>query len=163
MNNSIYCSGWFRARKKVTELYANEKARTLHVSREFYGVVIEKDKQPYCFLEINDTFVLVGFLDNLQREYLTYQFSEIEPEKLFLKHAQYWKYEGNTDEKIFSTRYFFSPDGTLKIEKVNIRTNDAEIFHAKEPVDITANHEKYPDFGQYEKLIKKERLTFPNN
>lgn len=126
----------------------------------FMGLSLKNDNQPYCFLEINNTIILVGFLDNLQREYMTYQFSEFESGKLFLKHVQHWEYEESTDERIFSTRYFFSPDGPLKIEKVNIRTNEGEVLEAKEPIDVSSNYEEYPDFGHYENLIKKERLTF---
>ncbi len=156
----ITYSSWFRAKKKLGgKKWSEETAQQLHENREHYGIVIGDTDDPECFIEINDSFVLVGFLDDLKREYLNYEFDEIEPNKIFLKEAQYWEYDGDTDEKILSTRYRFSPSGKLVIEKTDIRTNDVEISEAKEPVDVSSHYEDYPAFGHYEDITKIERIS----
>jgi len=156
--NKINYNKWSRAYKEmVSELDLNI-AKQNHDNRKLYFVTFEKSGSPTSFLEINNTFILAGFLDKLKRDYLEYTFTEIEPGKLFLKEAQYWEYEESSDQKIFSTRYFFSPDGKLKIEKANLKTNEVETLTAKNTIDVSANYEKYPEFGKYDDLIKIERL-----
>lgn len=159
MKQITYSDGWFRARKMPGEIWSEKEAKERHNKREYYGVVVGDLEAPECFIEINDSFVLVGFLDDLKREYLTYQFDEIEPNRIFLKEAQYWEYSGDTDEKIVSTRYRFAPSGELVIEKTNIKTNDIETSEAKEPIDISSYYDDYPVFGHYEDIIKIERIS----
>lgn len=159
MKQITYSDGWFRARRMPGDIWGEETAREHHEKREYYGVVIGDLESPECFIEINDGFILVGFLDDLKREYLKYQFDEIESNKIFLKEAQYWEYDGDTDEKIFSTRYCFTPSGKLIIEKTDIRTNDVEINEAKERIDVSTHYGDYPIFGHYEDIIRIERIS----
>jgi hypothetical protein len=155
----IYCNGWFRAKKKVTKLWDIKDAEKAHALRQVYHVVVTDKETPYCFIDINNNAMYVGFLDEMKREYLGYAFEEKKPGKLFLTEAIYWGYEGDTDQRKEKTKYFFTSEGSLQIHRIDSKTSEGEILTAKNPVDISANCEDYPEFGHYEKLIKKERVS----
>ena len=88
MNRPVYfCKSWFRAKKKPTEVWSREQAELAHINKQHYTVLIGSVDRPYCFLDIADKVVGVGFLDENLRESLTYAFQEFEPEKLFLTMA----------------------------------------------------------------------------
>lgn len=154
----IYCNGWFRAKKKITKLWDIKDAEKAHGARQVYYVVVTDREMPYCFIEINNSAMYVGFLDGFKREYLGYAFEEKESGRLFLTEAIYWEYEANTDERKEKTKYFFTPGGSLQVHKINSKTNEGEILTAKSSVDVAGNWEDYPEFGKYEGLIRKERI-----
>lgn len=157
-SNKLIYGDWFRAKKKVVNLSGKETRAMAHNDRKPYSIVIGEHKEaPFCFLSLNDKFVMVGFIDEYKREYLDYVFSEIEPGKLFLKEVQYWEHKGTTDEKITSTRYFFTPEGKLTIEEANLVTYEVVTKEAKNKIDVSTHWEDYPEFGKYEKLIIKDR------
>lgn len=153
--NVTYCKSWFRALKEPTELWPSEKAEKAHASRQPYGVLIGDPKAPTRFLEINNDFVGVGFLDERLRENLTYQFQEVEPGKLFLSMATYREFQGDSDTVASGTTYYFSPDGSMKIERESFSPHKLETSESK--ADVSGNYEDYPDFGQYDRLIRSER------
>lgn len=159
----IYCNGWFRAKKKITKLWDIKDAEKAHNARQVYYVVVMDNQTPYCFIEVNNDAMYVGFLDEMKREYLGYLFIEKKPGKLFLSEAQHWEYIGESDIDRETTRYFFNPDGLLQIHQIDSKTNEGEILTAKNPVDILANWEDYPEFGKYEGIIRKERLRLPDS
>lgn len=148
------------ARKKNLEGVLIEASKNFHENRKIYFVTIYNDDKPINFLEINNDFVLVGFLDELNREYMNYVFYEVEPNRLFLKKVQYWEYVGDTDEKKTSERYSFTQDGGLIIEEADILKNVIETKETTQKVDVSGNYEDYPEFGRYKALIKKERGLF---
>ena len=153
--NVTYCKSWFRALKEPTELWSLEKAEQAHGNRQPYGVLIGDPKAPTRFLEINNDFVGVGFLDDRLRESLTYQFQEIEPGKLFLSMVTYREFEGDSDAVTSGTTYYFSTDGSIKIERESFDSHKLEMSESKE--DVSGNYEDYPDFGQYDSLVRAER------
>jgi len=148
------------ARKKDLEGVLTEASKFFHENRKIYFATIYNKNKPINFLEINNDFVLVGFLDELNRQYMDYVFYEVEPNKLSLKKAQYWEFVGDTDEMKTSERYSFTQDGGLIIEEADILNNVIETKEATQKVDVSGNYEAYPEFGQYEALIKKERGLF---
>jgi len=150
-----YCKSWFRALKEPTELWAPDQAEKAHKNRQPYGVLIGDPKAPVCFLEVNNDFVGVGFLDEKLRENLTYQFQEIEPGQLFLTMATYREFEGDTDQVTSGTSYYFSVNGSIKIEREKFDPHKLEVSENKG--DVSGNYEKYPDFGGYDSLIRSER------
>lgn len=158
MNESIiYCHGWSRRRKFANQPYSEFQAKELFENRKPFGLLFEKNNLPFCFINFNNKFVYVGFLDDLKREYLGYEFYEEAPQKIFLKEVQFWEYDGNTDEKVKSTRYRFTPDGELGIEEKNVKTKEVFREYAQEKIDSTVLWEDYPEFGHYDNIIKIER------
>lgn len=153
----IYTKGWFRSQKRPLEIYSEDYAKSLFVSRGIFTTLIEDKGRPYCFINFNNKFVYVGFLDEFKREYLGYEFWEEKPGKIFLKEVQFWEFEGDTDEKLNSTRYRFTPEGELGIEKRNNKTREAVREYAQNKVDTSVLWEDYPEFGHYDAIIKIER------
>ncbi|MCS0614685.1 hypothetical protein NX783_18240 [Massilia kyonggiensis] len=80
MTRPIYfCKSWFRAKKRPIELWSVEKAEAAHLSRQPFTALVGSTERPYCFLDVTDMVVGVGFLDSLLRESLTYVFKKVEP------------------------------------------------------------------------------------
>jgi hypothetical protein len=150
-----YCEGWFRHFKKITGLLSEEEAKTREKNREVYTVIIGDHKHPFGFIEINKGFYGVGFLDDYIREYLNYIFVEQMNGLLFLNEVKYTEFEGNTDNILKNTYYWFTPDGNVKIGKSKPPFQKVEVIEKK--VDVSRNWEKKPEFGKYENLIKKDR------
>lgn len=150
-----FCKTWFRAKKRPTQVWKREQARGAHAARKLYSVLVGAAERPFCFLEINDKFAGVGFLDDKLRETLYDAFKEVEPGTLFLSMATYRSYEGDTDAVAEGTTYVFSRDGTVKIQKSQFQE------HATSPgsctVDVSANYSPWPAFGEYDDLIRMER------
>jgi hypothetical protein len=141
---------------KPIKVLSPEEALELHHERKPYTAVIGNIERPTCFIEVNNDFLGVSFLDRLLREKLTYQFQEIEPSVLFLTMATYRDFEQESLKIEKGRNYTFSSDGKVRIRE--------EIFAPKYSCktattigDIKKNYEKYPSFGDYSSLIKIER------
>lgn len=156
MKDSItYCKSWFRAKKRPTEIWSEEKARAAHTSKQLYTALIGSPGNPSCFLEINDKFVGVGFLDENLREYLYYSFKEVEPGKLFFSMATYREFNGDTDKVLAGTTYIFNRDGSVKVQRQHFEPNKIEAMDTS--ADISGNYSSWPEFGKYDELIRVER------
>lgn len=99
--------------------------------------------------------VAVGFLDELLRESLTYAFQEKDLGMLFLSMATYREFVGDTDEVAGGTTYFFDTDGSIKIRRESFKPHRLETAQSK--ADVRANYAPFPDFGEYDELIRVER------
>jgi len=152
-----YCKSWFRAKKRPTEVWSEEQAREAHLSKQLYTAVIGVVEKPFCFLEINDKFVGVGFLDERSRESLYYAFKEIEPGTLFLSMATYREFEGDTDSVSLGTTYVFGPEGTVKMQRQHFNPHSKEVAYSS--TDVSGNYSVWPEFGEYDELIRVERNT----
>jgi len=150
-----YCKSWFRARKQPTEIWPEEYARSAHRNKKLYSVVVGPVDRPFCFLEINKGFVGVGFLDLLAREYLYYAFREIKDGALFLSMTTYREYGGDTDKVDNGTTYRFQENGTVEIDKQSF--NPITNKNARSFYDVAKNYDNWPEFGDYDHLIKIER------
>lgn len=75
------------------------------------------------------------------------------PGRLFLSMAVSREFEGNTDEAVSGTLYLFSEDGKATIETKNYRKS--RLYETE--ADVSGNYEMYPEFSQYERLIRAER------
>ncbi len=62
-----YGDGWFRAKKRLTETWNEDRARKTHDKRKQYVAVVGDVCSPACFVEINNNYIGVGFLDALLR------------------------------------------------------------------------------------------------
>ena len=158
----------FYSRKKIKDLnLLTEAAKYAHENEMIYFITILRDDKPYCFLEINKGFFRVCFLDEYQREYLSYDFTdkyrEVDSTKLFLSQILFREFQGETDKTLKTTNYKFKPDGSLVIIERDLAKNEQLNREAKEKIDITANWEEFPEFGKYDSIIRKERDIKLNN
>lgn len=76
---------------------------------------------------------------------------------IFLKEVQFWEYQGNTDEKLNSTRYKFTENGEFGIKKVNLITKEVERLVSKTKIETSTLIENYPVFDNFDNIIKIER------
>lgn len=153
--NVTYGYGWFHAKKQLSEKWDESRARKAHEKRRLYAAVVEQEGAPLCFLEINNKYIGVGFLDNLQRDYLNYSFEEIMPGKLFLSQISRLDFEGNSDHLKCETTHMFEQDGNVTTRIRNFVEDSRSEKESR--TDVTANWEPYPEFGQYQSIIRMER------
>ena len=151
-----FCERWFRHQKKMIKPLKEKKARQLDASGKPYTIVIGDPDQPYCFIERNKLYYGVHFFDQLKRVYLIYSFDEAGENKLFLNEAIYHSYDGDNDEVLEGTIYWFSPNGKVTIEKVEYPSNKAR--RIEKTIDVSKNWEDIPEFGHYENLLEIERF-----
>ncbi|MGX9772328.1 hypothetical protein ACWYXN_02340 [Janthinobacterium aestuarii] len=156
MKRPIYfCKSWFRAKKKPTEVWTEEQAKLAHMKKQSYTVLVDSIERPYCFMEIADKVVGVGFLDEHLRESLSYDFQEIEPGKLFLTMAIHREFDGETDIVVSGISYIFKQDGTVHMRREFFNPHRFET--AATSSDVSMNYAATPDFGEYDDFIRVER------
>jgi hypothetical protein len=156
MKELTYCKSWFRAKKVPLQIWDEGAAREAHQKRLAYTVLVGNIHRPYCFIEINNNFFGVCFLDDKLREKLNYQFQEIESGKLFLSLATFREFDGDTDKVLIGTTYIFSQDGSIQIRKETFDPHLLEISNTNG--SVSDNYEEYPKFGNYSHLTVLERL-----
>jgi hypothetical protein len=155
MSTLIFGKSWFRAKKRLTETWDESKAMTAHEQRQPYAAVIGNEGRCQCFIEANNDYIGVGFLDNSMREFLSYQFQEIEPGRLFLTMATHREFDGETDQVTFGTTYYFKPDGCVTVESDDVAA--AQLATKELRTDVSGNWETYPAFGEYCSLVRVGR------
>jgi hypothetical protein len=154
--NLYFCKSWFRAKKRPTEIWTEERARVAHANKQYYTVLVDSIERPCCFLEITEGGVGVGFLDEKLREYLSYGFQEIESNKLFLTMATYREFDGETDKVVKGTSYIFSVEGNVQIRRECFVPHSLDI--ATLSADVSHNYSMKPEFGEYDDLTRIERV-----
>ena len=152
-----YFERWHRYYAEAAGALTDEDARRRHVAGEPYVVVIGDVRTPDAIIEVNRGFYGVSFLDHRQREYLLYNFALVENRRLFMKEAIYREFAGDEVRPKDATAYRFKPDGSVAIEKSSGAFNRSEITESQ--TDVSSNWEELPEFGEYERLIRKERTS----
>ncbi|MEZ6066515.1 MAG: hypothetical protein R3B90_12580 [Planctomycetaceae bacterium] len=152
-----YCKQWFRAKKCPIDIWDDGVAQFAHENRKAYSVLSGSIEHPAAFIEIHGDFVGVGFLDDRLREYLSYQFQEVESGRLFLTMATHREFQGDSDNVASGTTYIFKQNGMVDIEGEDsvAGTKSARQMTS----DVSGNWESYPSFGEYESLLKVERVS----
>jgi hypothetical protein len=150
-----FCKSWFRAKKRPTEVWTAEQAKHAHQNRQPYTVLVGSIEQPYCFLEVADKVVGVGFLDQNLRESLSYDFQECATRKQFLTMATHREFAKDSDEVVDATSYVFKEDGTVHIRREVFNPHRIETTTISS--DISKNYADCPEFGEYDDFIKIER------
>ncbi len=130
-----------------------EEAKQAHQERMQYTVISGEPTNPTAFIEISDDYIGIGFLDNMMRETLSYQFQEKEKNRVFLTMATHREYEGDTVKS--GTTYFFDTSGEVSVEKVDFEKN--EKVSSQTAFNPDSNWEDYPRFGSYSKILKRNR------
>lgn len=152
-----FCKGWFIAKKKITQPWPEEKARTAHQAGEPYTVVLGSPEQPDCFIEVvAGEFAGVTFLDDRLRPHVRYAFQKKDrPGWLFLSEAIYRDYDGETDKVVKAKTYRFDTGGHVFIEDADILSNLADTWETH--YDVSGNWERVPSFGHYQGVAQFER------
>ena len=99
----------------------------------------------------------MDFLDDHLREALSYHFNEYEPGKLFLSMAVYREFDGDTDRVASGDCYFFDRSGDVSIRYETFDPHTLEV--AETVTDVSGNYDFYPEFGVYDSVCARERMT----
>jgi hypothetical protein len=151
-----YCRGWFRARKIPTEPLSEAQARAAHESHTLYTALIGNMDHPQCFVEVTGDSMGVGFLDSHLREYVCFNFQERRPGLLFLSMAVFRKFEGDSDKIRETALYLYQESGETLVDKDYFLPTH-ETWEANTTLDVSANWERYPKFGDYESITRLDR------
>jgi len=151
-----YCKGWFRAKKRSLEPFTDTTAKSRHESGEMYCALIGDPAEPSCFLEITKGFVGVDFLDEHLRENLSYGFQEREPGRVFLSMATWREFVGESNTVAKGTTYLFQPNGEVVIREELFQPQHT-LTQSSRVMDVSANWDTFPKFGEYSSLIRVER------
>jgi hypothetical protein len=151
-----YCDRWFAAGKRPIDVLDAETARERHMARDPYTVVVGSLDHPTHLISFAKPWVSVSFLDDMGREYLSYDFQETptEPVSLFLKMVEYREFDTG-DKPVAISRLAYEPSGRLLIERQDLRTN--ETYERESRDDLAENWEDYPKFGSYDSLCRADR------
>lgn len=161
------------------------EARKRHAKRQeylhSYTVAIGGFEQPSAIVEVFKTAIAVTFLDTLMRRELDYVFHEKESNTLHLSMAvrrtfceatpelvqrmqegrknpdQPWaQFLAEVDQVLDGRTITFKPNGDTYYRAS--RHRDARILQIPGPKwDFHAHCEPYPEFGNYDHLLKRER------
>lgn len=182
MKSLGFCKSWFGANRSPTQVLSEVEARTRHKGRKEYTVAVGGFDAPEVIVIVVGTFVPVMFLDVLLREHLEYHFQELKTGSLFLSMATkrvycpatdemvakmqagrvaspihpWLQYIADIDKVIEGTSLIFRPDGRAARQYEHF----AEPYHFEETefkADVANHWEKFPEFGQYDQLLKKDR------
>ncbi|WP_122385338.1 lytic transglycosylase [Pseudomonas savastanoi] len=157
MSPSIfYCKSWFRLKHRAIDPMDEATANALHLAKKPYTALIGSDSKPACFVEmiLDKNMVGVGFLDDHQREYLTYQFQCLDSETLFLTMAIHREFD-DAGKISVGTSYIFKESGELLIRREQL--NPHKLEEAKSHFEPKDNYEKIPEFGDYSNVTKVNR------
>lgn len=142
------------------ELSIEQISLLRHQQRQYYDIFVEdKEGNPFAFIQINNEAVIVNFLDGAKRKYLIYSFTEVRKGILFLDEAFYFDYHVDTSDVEYQRlQFFFQEDGNVMLRETIDRDEIERRYEGKEPIDVKGLYEKYPEFGEYENILKLERI-----
>jgi hypothetical protein len=99
----------------------------------------------------------VGFLDAILRESVAYSFQERRPGQLFLSQAFFHQHRGESDEVLNTIHYIYKEDGAAVVYTYRYTPTGCVTTEVERLIDVSANWEPYPKFGEYESIIRLDR------
>ncbi len=151
----LYCMKWSLHKKRPIEVISQSTAFAKHCEGNRYTVVLSEKGVVNNVIELDKDGIIVRFMDEKERTYLLYGFRRKNQEEIFLNTVYYYNYENEKEiENIF---YNFQENGEMFIERRDLVTGNIE--ERESIVNVSCNWEKYPEFGEYSRLIILERET----
>jgi hypothetical protein len=165
------CNKLFRLLVQQKELNPNKdfdhfSALNEKNGRELYITALLSDnRQPYACIRFSGIFVVVEFIDENNRVYMTYSFrTEYGKQDLFLYELEYFVYpedanDFNVDNTAYVSYYFTSEKKLTVTKEYNVGTSEhsKEVYESDNSVNIEKNWESYPEFGQWESIVRMKR------
>ena len=116
---------------------------------------------PFCFASIvpENKFIGIEFIDGSGREYLSYSFKNKKDENLlFLEEIWFYEFTNEDSDKMKSrTHFVFDEEGNTNYRIYDMVQGKTLDYESKEPMDTSVLYEPYPEFGEYEGIIRVER------
>ena len=157
--NYEYFDGWHRYYREPVGPLTEQEAKYRASKGIGYCVVVRRgDPSFQSFIEVNEGYLGVNFLDEEKRVYLTYGFEEVDDDRLFLKQAIFSEFRGTSDEPQRTTAYYFDKSGSIAIERSETPFEESTVQEGH--CDVTDNWESKPQFGVYDALLRQERGGF---
>ncbi|MWW23126.1 hypothetical protein [Algibacter lectus] len=151
--------------------YAYKNKLLFHIT-----ALIKDNDQPYADILFNDGNVIINFIDEFNRIYLSYTFGgNHHPKKLFLESLYYFIYSDDKEfyacsKSIKDVQYIFTPEGKLTVWNRYIEDGKLyeDVKEATKAVNVNNNWELYPKLDQYDSVSRLKRwgedeLTLPWN
>ncbi|WP_055446373.1 hypothetical protein [Lacinutrix mariniflava] len=116
---------------------------------------------PFCFVSVvpENKFIGVEFMDGVGRKYLKYSFGKNEDKNLlFLEEIWFYEFANEDTDKMKSrTHFVFDEVGNVNYRVYDMIQGKTLDYESKEPMETSALYEPYPEFGEYEGVIRLER------
>lgn len=149
----LYYQSWFRYKKIPRNPLEEEVAQQYHGKGKPYVAVVSEGGSITHVIEVGKTSVHVLFMDLQGDNYLSYDFQRKNEDDVFLSAAYYYEYE--VHEMVENIMFSFHENGELIMAKWDSKTGNLEESEAM--VDVACNWDKYPEFGEYSRLLQEER------
>lgn len=158
-----YCEAYWPAANKIVRPLTELEAQELSMKRQLYTVLGYEGDKVCVTIKVSTSTIVLDFYDGEGRSKLTYVFSEYEKERIFLEKAVFRTYFENgpcgakedSDQLATADMYLFELDGRVNITKADYRTQTTETWDTE--ADISGNWDKFPSFGDYSILMRRER------
>lgn len=132
-----------------------------HLGYEFCALENDNDAYPFCYVTVvpKNKHIGINFLDYAGRKYLSYLFHEVKEDRtLFLQ--EIWSYYFTTesgDKEDYRIHFVFDEEGKINYRKYDDENEKFEDYESNRKFDVTGLYESYPNFGEYESLIRIDR------
>lgn len=154
-----YGERWFQPGRRMIKALSVDEAAERHERRQPYVALIGPTNGPACVLSLAGKWVTAAFLDSHGREFLSYDFREERAGVLFLSHAKFREFHGDTDQVTRFLQFAFDEDGTGLIEDQDLASGTSSQRRWKG--ETAENWEDYPEFAKYDAFCRRERLAAP--
>ncbi len=144
------------------KLTSEEVAQNNHKDGLDYEFTVfnEDEDFPFCFVKVvpENNFIGVEFIDDLGRNYLKYSFGKLSDNKLFLEEVWFYEFgNSNTNRMKSRTHFVFDEEGNSNYRVYDMIQNKTKDYESNTPIDTKGLYEPYPEFGQYEGVIRLNR------
>ena len=141
-----------------------KKAEKLHADGKLYCVLVGSETRPRATIHLTENAATVSFMNGDIDPYVEYTFirnSEKNPsDRLFLSAAIERHYDGNF-KVVLAYKYFFHPDGRTRIVRT-VLVPERYSQDMETVTDVSGNWSDYPEFGEYDDLLRFERAPKPD-
>jgi len=153
--NISYCDRWSNVSKEPFNIFDADKARQNHLKKELYTAIIVDNGKVINTVEITNKYITVAFMNENINPYLFYNFNVKENGDIFLTAAYYYSYDEKSNKKTKFMAFSYKENGYIVMEMNDFIKNEREERDLYD--DVTPNWDKFPEFGKYDHLIRKER------
>lgn len=142
--------------KKKTPLV--EAAREAFEKEWVYFASAFEGSKPMAFLEMNRGFFNITFLDEQLRKYRMMTWNRGPSGQIFLREAQSWEYDGESDEMTSTIIRTYDPEGTVTTEFTIFPSYDT--ISQEFPCDVSHHWVDFPKFGEYEGIMRMDLVDW---
>ena len=149
----IYCKEWALFKKQPHDIITEQEAKNRYSKKESYVAVLYENNTLKYVVEIDGISETVRFYDDNLDNYLLYSFVK-KGENMFLNTAYYYCFkEGKKVEHVY---FNFKENGEMVAEKRDYI--EGRVEGSEGTVDVSCNWERIPDFGEYNSVIRIDRV-----